>query len=305
MRRAKARTGPRSLLTVVALAVGLAVFAPSAAVGGPPVSFTLLEEDRTYQVQAGDSLADIAIRLAIPWRRIAELNGLTDPTRIAAGQVLRLPGQRILPAVLQDGLVINIPDRTLYHFAKGVLIASYPVGAGKADWPTPLGEFRITAKVKSPTWFVPKSIQEEMEAEQRIVKTQVEPGPDNPLGEYWLQLSLPGYGIHGTIAPETVGWLSTHGCVRLRAEDIESLYTALPERARVLIIYEPVKLAAAPDGRIFLEVHPDPYGITGDPFARLGDHLAALPTPLRLDFARVQAALWEADGFPRLVGGPR
>ncbi|MGH7409010.1 MAG: L,D-transpeptidase family protein, partial [Candidatus Methylomirabilales bacterium] len=115
----------------------------------------------------------------------------------------------------------------------------------------------------------------------------------------------PGYGIHGTIAPETVGWLSTHGCVRLKAEDIESLYTAVPERARVLIIYEPVKLAAAPDGRVFLEVHPDPYGITGDPFARLGDLLAARPTPLRLDFARVQAALWAADGFPRLVGGPR
>lgn len=284
------------------LTTGLALLAPSAAVGAPPVSFTLLEEDRTYQVQPGESLADIAFRLAIPWRRIAELNGLTDPTRIATGQVLRLPGQRILPAALQDGLVINLPDRTLYHFAKGVLIASYPVGVGQPDWPTPLGEFRISAKVKSPTWFVPKSIQEEMEAERRIVKTQVEPGPDNPLGEYWLQLSLPGYGIHGTIAPETVGWFSTHGCVRLRAEDIESLYTAVPERARVLIIYEPVKVAAAPDGQVFLEVHPDPYGITGDPFARLGELLAAQPPPLHLDYAKVQAALWATDGFPRLVG---
>ncbi|MBI3080447.1 MAG: hypothetical protein HYY89_03590 [candidate division NC10 bacterium] len=70
----------------------------------------------------------------------------------------------------------------------------------------------------------------------------------------------------------------------------------------MLIIYEPVKVAAAPDGRVFLEVHPDPYGITGDPFARLGELLAARPTPLRLDYAKVQAALWTADGFPRLVG---
>lgn len=290
------------MLTVLAIAVAL--FVPRATVGAPPVPFTLIEEDRTYQVQPGETLADIALRLAIPWRRIAELNGLTDPARLAAGQVLRLPGQRILPAALEDGLVINLPDRTLYHFAKGIPIASYPVGVGQPDWPTPVGEFRITAKVKNPTWFVPKSIQEEMEAEQRIVKTRVEPGPDNPLGEYWLQLSLRGYGIHGTIAPGTVGWFSTHGCVRLKAEDIESLYTAVSTGTRVVILYEPVKLAAAPDGRVFLEVHPDPYGITGDPFAHLGDLLAAQPTPLRLDYAMVQAALWAADGFPRLVGGP-
>jgi L,D-transpeptidase ErfK/SrfK len=286
------------------LAIAPALLALPAALGAPPVAFTLVEEDRTYQVQPGDSLADIALRLGIPWRRIADLNGLADPTRIAPGQVLRLPAQRIVPAVLQDGLVINVPERTLYHFAKGVLIASYPVGVGRPDWPTPLGEFRITAKVKNPAWSVPKSIQEEMAAEEQVVKTQVEPGPDNPLGEYWLRLSLPGYGIHGTIAPESVGWFGTHGCVRLRAEDIESLYHALPERARVLIIYEPVKLAAAADGRVFLEVHPDPYGITGDAFARFGEVLAARPVPVPLDYAKVQAALWAADGFPRLVGGP-
>lgn len=262
----------------------------------------MIEEDRTYQVRPGDTLADIALRLSIPWRRIAELNGLTDPTRIAAGQSLRLPAQRILPEALEDGLVINLPDRTLYHFAKGSLIASYPVGVGRPGWPTPVGEFRITAKVQSPTWFVPKSIQEEMEAEQQVVKTRVEPGPDNPLGEYWLQLSLRGYGIHGTIAPETVGWFTTHGCVRLRGEDIESLYTAVSTGARVVILYEPVKLAAAPDGRVFLEVHPDPYGITGDPFARLGEILAAQSPSPHLDYAKVQAALWAADGFPRLVG---
>lgn len=294
------RPGSFPILTVLAFGLSLPVLPRGFA--EPPVAFTLVEEHRSYQVRPGESLADIAFRLGIPWRLIAELNGLTDPAHITTGQVLRLPGQRIVPAALEDGLVINLPDRTLYHFAKGLLIATYPVGVGKPDWPTPLGEFRITAKVKSPTWFVPKSIQEEMEAEQRVVKAQVEPGPDNPLGEYWLQLSLRGYGIHGTIAPGSVGWFSTHGCIRLRAEDIESLYAATVTQARVLIIYEPIKLAAAPDGRVFLEAHPDAYGVTGDAFGRLGELLAALPAPLRLDYAKVQAVLWAADGFPRLVG---
>jgi hypothetical protein len=44
-----------------------------------------------------------------------------------------------------------------------------------------------------------------------------------------------GYGIHGTNAPETIGRSVSHGCVRLRNEDIEKLYDMVPVGTPVYI----------------------------------------------------------------------
>jgi lipoprotein-anchoring transpeptidase ErfK/SrfK len=37
-----------------------------------------------------------------------------------------------------------------------------------------------------------------------------------------------GYGLHGTDEPESIGQSASHGCVRLRNEDIETLYRIVP-----------------------------------------------------------------------------
>src|SRR5207244_4257585 len=55
------------------------------------------------------------------------------------------------------------------------------------------------------------------------VLTHVPPSPANPLGKYWLGLSIPGVGIHGTNAPSSIYNLQTHGCIRLHPDDIEKL----------------------------------------------------------------------------------
>ena len=85
------------------------------------------------------------------------------------------------------------------------------------------------------------------------------PGPENPLGDHWLGLSIPGYGIHGTNFPWAVGRLVTHGCIRLYPEDIERLFSTVPVKTPVEMIYEPVKIGFQ-QGRIYAEVHPDIYG---------------------------------------------
>jgi hypothetical protein len=43
----------------------------------------------------------------------------------------------------------------------------------------------------------------------------IRPGPNNPVGSYWIGLSLEGYGIHGTAEPAKIGKTESHGCVRL------------------------------------------------------------------------------------------
>jgi hypothetical protein len=71
---------------------------------------------------------------------------------------------------------------------------------------------------------VPKSIQEEMRRRGQRVRTQVPPGPDNSLGQYWIGLNLAGYGIHGTIAPASLHRFRSPGCVHPYPDDIADLF---------------------------------------------------------------------------------
>ena len=59
-----------------------------------------------------------------------------------------------------------------------------------------------------------------MQKEGKLVVEKVPPGPNNPLGKYWLPLSAPGYGIHSTLWPESIGHSTSHGCIRMLPEDI-------------------------------------------------------------------------------------
>lgn len=54
------------------------------------------------------------------------------------------------------------------------------------------------------------------------------------LGTYRLNMG-DGYAIHGTNQPETVGRAVSHGCVRLRNEDITKLYAMVPVGTPVYI----------------------------------------------------------------------
>ena len=160
---------------------------------------------------------------------------------------------------MPDGILINLPQRMLFRRVNGELQAAYPVGLGRPDWPTRMGEFTVISREQGKTWFVPLSIQQEMLNEGKAVQTQVPPGPDNPLGKHWLGLSLPGYGIHGTIAPQSIYHFQSHGCIRLHPDDAAELFDVTKKGDAGVIIYQPVLLFEAPDKRIFLEVHRDIY----------------------------------------------
>jgi L,D-transpeptidase ErfK/SrfK len=123
------------------------------------------------------------------------------------------------------------------------------------DWNTPLGRAAITAKTRKPAWYPPASIREEYAAEGRELPRVVPPGPDNPLGEYALRLSVPGYLIHGTNRPAGVGMRVTHGCIRMFPEDIEWLFPRVQVKTAVRLVNQPVKLGWRGDD-VMLEVHP-------------------------------------------------
>jgi L,D-transpeptidase ErfK/SrfK len=238
-----------AVLGFVAAATSHPIFAESVVVGG----------EFEYTVQPGDSLTGIGARFAVSPKAIAARNNLPGKRKLQPGQILRVENRHIVPDSLEDGIVINLPQRLLFLFEDGRVVAWYPVAIGRPSWQTPTGSYKIVTKEKNPTWDVPKSIQQEMRRKGERVRTKVPPGPDNPLGNYWLGLSMTCCGIHGTNAPQSIYTFQTHGCIRLSPENAAELFSRVSVGLPVEIVYEPVLMARDEDGIVFLEVHPDVY----------------------------------------------
>jgi len=282
------------------LLAGLAL--PALAGELPQLSHQVTGGDTEYTIQRGDSLTAIGARFGVAPRLLALQNAIPYDAVIHPGQRLAVHNPHIVPAALDDGILINLPQRMLFHFSQGTLRAAYPVGLGKPSWPTPRGEFRIVSRVKNKTWLVPKSIQEEMRREGRVVLKKVPPGPDNPLGAHWLGMSLWGYGIHGTIAPASIYQFRSHGCIRLHPDDIAELFDQVRVGTQGRLIYQPVLLAVVEDGRILLEVHRDIYRKGIDPAQTVRDMAAANGLSHAIDWLAADAVVAAQDGLAREVG---
>jgi lipoprotein-anchoring transpeptidase ErfK/SrfK len=107
-------------------------------------------------------------------------------------------------------IVVSIPDRKLVLFEGDRALRVYDVAVGKPSTPTPQGKFAIINRVPNPAWYGPS--------------VTVAPGKNNPLGSRWMGLSAKGYGIHGTNVPSSIGKAASHGCVRMRKQDLEELF---------------------------------------------------------------------------------
>ena len=146
-------------------------------------------------------------------------------------------------------------------------MTAIPVAVGRPQWATPRGSFTIVLREENPTWDVPRSILDEARRRGRSHPARVPPGPDNPLGAFWLGLSQGSIGLHGTNAPSSIYSFASHGCVRLHPDDIAWLFPRVAVGDRVELIYEPVLLAAV-GAQVFLEVHRDAYQLAAtDPGA--------------------------------------
>ena len=246
-----------SALCLAALAAAPGAFASEPAL--------VVGNEFEYTIRRGDSLASIGARYAVDSASLAARNGLPSNARLTAGRVLRIDDRHIVPKSLPDGILINIPQRLLFYFEGGRLVAWYPVGLGQpGTWGTPTGSYKVVAREKNAVWKVPPSIQREMRSKGERVRKLVPPGRDNPLGRYRLRLSLDCCGIHSTTAPQSIYRFQTHGCIRLAPADAKELFSRVAVRLPVEIIYEPVLIARGEDGTIYLEVHPDIYGDSQD-----------------------------------------
>jgi len=127
----------------------------------------------------------------------------------AAAQQSALDAQ--VPAVTTKRvIVVSLEDHKLALVEDGKVKKVYTVAVGKPSTPSPVGTFTIARRVMNPTYS----------HEGRVVP----PGPNNPVGTRWMGLSIPGYGIHGTNVPSSIGKAASHGCIRMARKDLEELY---------------------------------------------------------------------------------
>ncbi len=177
---------------------------------------------RTHKVQPGEVLD----RISRDFRRqgvrvesgtIAAFNRITDPRRLRAGQVVKVPVDPIRG-------VVEKRSYSMALYVGDVIFRFYWVGHG-ADDCTPEETFTIGAKQERPDWY----------ADGRVVPYG---HPDNVLGDYFVKFEHPsftGFGAHGTSEPESIGTMASAGCLRLADAAIEDFFRVVPRGAEIEI----------------------------------------------------------------------
>lgn len=97
--------------------------------------------------------------------------------------------------------------------ASGKVILYAPVTSGSDKDPLPIGEWKVNGVGFNPPFRYNPDLF--WDADPSHTRALLPPGPNNPVGLVWIDLSRDHYGIHGTPEPTTIGRAQSHGCVRL------------------------------------------------------------------------------------------
>ncbi|MFH0763158.1 MAG: L,D-transpeptidase family protein [Candidatus Omnitrophota bacterium] len=167
-----------------------------------------------YEIKPGDTLSGIAKEFNTTADLIKKSNNITDD-KIFPGRNIKVwnGSFNIFVDKSQNLLILKFGEE---------VIKTYAVSTGK-DNSTPPGDFTIVNKLDHPTWFKAGAV---VPADS----------PENILGTRWLGFNLPGYGIHGTTDPASLGSQVTQGCVRMSNTEVEELYTIVPTGTEVTIV---------------------------------------------------------------------
>lgn len=193
---------------------------PSAAPPSAPQEAAPPASTTTYIVQPGEHLAEIGLRFGVNWTVIAQVNSISNPNLLFAGQQLIIPATNTAGGVVDLGIlslpqgpgahvgvgkeiVIDLSASRAYAYQNGQLVYSALGSTGLPGTPTVQGDFAVYNKVVS----------------QRMVG----PGYDLP-GVPWILYFYQGYSLHGTYWHHNFGQPMSHGCVNLTIDDAKWFY---------------------------------------------------------------------------------
>ena len=110
-------------------------------------------------------------------------------------------------------ILVDVEESKLYLINNCKIEKTYSCSGGKWSTPSPIGTWKVIQKA---TW-------------------------GEGFGGHWLGLNVPWgkFGIHGTLNPTSVGWASSHGCIRMKNEEVEEIYKIIPYGTKVTITNGP------------------------------------------------------------------
>ncbi len=117
----------------------------------------------------------------------------------------------------------------------GKVLAVYPATVGSSERPAPAGTWAVRTVAPAPSYtFDPARLTFKAKGLKKGEKLTIKPGPNNPVGSTWIDLTKDTYGIHGTPHPQDIGKTASHGCVRLTNWDARELALAVHAGTKVV-----------------------------------------------------------------------
>lgn len=141
----------------------------------------------------------------------------------------KLVAPKVTPSSIGPVIVISRRANRLYLYNGANLIRTFGVATGRAQYPTPAGQFSIVDMQRNPWWRPPAS-------DWAKGLKPIPPGPGNPLGTRWMGTSASGVGIHGTPDAASIGYSASHGCIRMQIPQAEWLFEHIRTGTPVVIV---------------------------------------------------------------------
>ena len=144
----------------------------------------------------------------------ALLRQLNPEAKFAAGEQVTVPNVLTVPPGHAARVVVSKSKSAVSAYdAAGRLLAFYVATIGSRHDPLPIGEWKVRSVLRNPTFHYNPDLFWDARAGDE--KASIKPGPNNPVGLVWIDLSKEHYGIHGTPEPSRIGHATSHGCIRL------------------------------------------------------------------------------------------
>lgn len=134
---------------------------------------------------------------------------LLVPNVVAIDPLAPLPGARPAARIV----VSRASSALTVEQADGALLFHAPVTTGSTHDPLPVGTWKVTGVERMPAFHYNPALF--WDADPSHAKAKIAPGPNNPVGTVWIDITKDHYGIHGTPEPSRIGHVQSHGCVRL------------------------------------------------------------------------------------------
>jgi lipoprotein-anchoring transpeptidase ErfK/SrfK len=197
-----------------------------------PIPTDLVAQADLKSLGYSSPLEELAERFHSSPTVLQALNSGADFTR--AGQQLTVPNVLVLPPGQADRVVVSKSESSVRAYdASGKLLGFYAATIGSEHDLLPIGNWKIRGVSRNPVFHYNAKLF--WDADDKNAKAVIRPGPNNPVGLVWIDLSKEHYGIHGTPEPSRIGHATSHGCIRLTNWDaLELAAMVKPGTAAIL-----------------------------------------------------------------------